>query len=65
VNSEHLTHELARAITAPFIVSPEYGTRCSTLLTMRSSGDVEFVERRFDTLGESTGTTRFKFMAEN
>ena len=65
VNSEHLTREQARAITAPFIISPEYGTRCSTLLLMRSSGEVQFVERRFDTLGDSTGTTRFEFVAED
>lgn len=61
VNSEHLPEDQARAITAPFIVTPTYGTRCSTLLLAGSDGTTEFVERRFDALGETTGTSRFSF----
>jgi len=44
-----------------FIVSPEYGTRSSTvLLTDRASG-VEYVERQFDAAGNVSATAGFSF----
>lgn len=61
VNSEHLPVDQARAITAPFIVTETYGTRCSTVLIRRSSGQTDLVERRFDSRGDATGVTRFSF----
>jgi uncharacterized protein with NRDE domain len=51
----------ARAITAPFIVTDEYGTRCSTVLLWHNSGPMEFTERRFDPGGTQTGQSRFSF----
>jgi uncharacterized protein with NRDE domain len=51
----------ARAITAPFIVTHEYGTRCSTVLLWHHSGKMEFTERRFDPSGTQTGQSRFSF----
>jgi uncharacterized protein with NRDE domain len=42
-----------------FIVSPDYGTRSSTVVLMDHDGGIEFVERRFDRDGSETGTSRF------
>jgi uncharacterized protein with NRDE domain len=44
-----------------FIVSPDYGTRSSTVLLMDRDGHVTFVERRFAPDGSETGTSRFEF----
>lgn len=60
-DTEQLTIERARAITAPFIITPEYGTRSSTVLLWRNSGKVEFIERRFDPTGNQDGQSRFTF----
>jgi uncharacterized protein with NRDE domain len=60
-DTEYLSIEQARAITAPFIVTEEYGTRCSSILLWRNSGEVEFVERRFDASGDQTGQSQFTF----
>lgn len=56
-----LPHELERALSAPFIVTPTYGTRCSTALTIDADGRCEFLERRFDAAGEAVGDARFTF----
>lgn len=61
IRSSDLPFDLERAISAPFIVSDTYGTRCSTILTIRNDGLVDFVERRFDPDGESTGDSHFRF----
>lgn len=50
-----------RVLSAPFILTPTYGTRCSTVLLFRADGSAEFVERRFDPDGEATGETRVSF----
>lgn len=59
--SKRLGFTKARAITAPFIVTPDYGTRCSTVVTADSSGRWQIVERRFDSRGVSNGESRFAF----
>ena len=59
-----LPFELGRALSAPFIVTPGYGTRCSTALLCRADGHIEIVERRFDADGDVTGESRFVFIAE-
>lgn len=61
IDSEHLSIRQARAITAPFIVTEEYGTRCSTVLLWHNSGRAEFTERRFGASGEQTGRSQFHF----
>lgn len=53
--------EWERLLSAPFIVSPHYGTRCSTLLRLGADGEFGFVERRFNAAGESTGESAFRF----
>ncbi len=47
--------ELERLLSAPFIVSPRYGTRASTVLVAWQDGRVDFEERRFDADGERRG----------
>ena len=61
VQTNRLTFAMAHALTAPFIVLPDYGTRCSTVLTVSDSGAVRFVERRFDEQGRTTGESTFAF----
>jgi len=56
-----LPHELERALSAPFIVTPTYGTRCSTALTIDAGGRCEFLERRFDAAGDAVGDAHFTF----
>lgn len=54
----------AHAITAPFIVLPDYGTRCTTVILADKEGHWSFAERRFDPAGELTGESRFTFAAK-
>jgi len=49
--------QLERMLSPPFIVSPGYGTRCSTHVRV-GDGAIEFEERRFDAAGRQTGVTR-------
>ncbi len=51
-----LSPEWARKLSAPFVLDPEYGTRCSTILTADDAG-LSLVERRFDAEGRATGQT--------
>jgi len=44
-----------------FIVSPEYGTRSSTVLLVHRDGTVEFVERQYGPSGVTTRTSPFEF----
>lgn len=53
--------ERERLVSAPFIVSPSYGTRCSTVLTIGYDGGVHFTERTFDPAGRATGDVEFRF----
>jgi uncharacterized protein with NRDE domain len=48
-----LDPELEKAVSAIFIQTENYGTRCSTLLFVRDNGDIRFVERVYQ-----PGTTR-------
>jgi len=43
-----------------FIVSPVYGTRCSTVVLVDRDGGLQFMERQFDPEGKETGTRRFE-----
>jgi uncharacterized protein with NRDE domain len=56
-----LTRERERLLSAPFIVSAEYGTRCSTVLTIGHDGTARFVERSFDAAGRPTGVVDERF----
>jgi len=61
VETNGLSFEMAHALTAPFIVHPVYGTRCSTVLTFDDAGRVSFLERRFDADGRQTGESKYAF----
>lgn len=56
-----LDPDVRRVLSAPFILTPTYGTRCSTVVLFRADGGAEFVERRFDPAGEISGETRVSF----
>lgn len=53
--------ERERLLSAPFIVSPGYGTRCSTLVMVGHDGTVRVEERRYSPEGETTGRTVIAF----
>ena len=51
--------EWERALSAPLIVHPRYGTRCSTAVVIDCDGSIRFAERRFDSAGIETGIETF------
>ena len=61
VRADQLKFDKAHAITAPFIVMPDYGTRCTTVVMADTSGKWRFTERRFDPAGQKTGESKFTF----
>jgi uncharacterized protein with NRDE domain len=63
VVTNELPFKLARALTAPFIVAEDYGTRCSTTVLYANDGRIEFSERRFAADGTMSGESNFSFDA--
>lgn len=61
VQNDNLPFKLARALTAPFILSPDYGTRCTTVLLWDDQNRISVAEKQFAPSGESAGFTRFQF----
>lgn len=53
--------EWEQLLSAPFIVSPHYGTRCSTVLKLLEDRNMQFTERRFDAAGNHAGQSDFHF----
>ena len=64
VERGRLEFDTAHAITAPFIVLPEYGTRCTTVVLVDKNRRWQFFERRFDAGGQPTGDSDFFFLAK-
>ncbi len=64
VSSERLPFATAHALTAPFIVLPDYGTRCSTTVLLDTERQWRFCERRFDASGNCTGESREVFATQ-
>jgi uncharacterized protein with NRDE domain len=56
-----VTRDRERMLSSPFIVSPDYGTRCSTVLAIDARGAARFVERSFDPAGGVTGEIDIAF----
>lgn len=54
-----LSPEWARKLSAPFVLDPEYGTRCSTVLTM-ADDQLALVERRFGADGRVSGQSEHR-----
>ena len=50
-----ISPEWARKLSAPFVLDPTYGTRCSTILTIANQGALRIAERRFDAEGTLSG----------
>jgi uncharacterized protein with NRDE domain len=50
-----------RLLSSPFIVSPEYGTRSSTVLAMTRAGEVTLHERSFDAEGRPSAEVVERF----
>ncbi len=59
--ADDLPPETARAIAAPFVATPTYGTRCSTAVLVGTDGKVQVYERRFDDSGAVTGDSHVEF----
>ena len=56
--------ERERLLSSPFIVSGDYGTRCSTVVALSRDGAVQLVERSFNASGEVTGDVEFRFIVK-
>jgi uncharacterized protein with NRDE domain len=50
-----------RLLSSAFIVNGDYGTRCSTVLTIDAASAARFVERSFDAEGRATGEVAHTF----
>ncbi len=59
--STGVSSDWERRLSSAFIVDPDYGTRCSTVLTISRDGAARFVERSFDPAGRKIGDARFEF----
>jgi uncharacterized protein with NRDE domain len=51
--------ELEQRVSAPFVVNPVYGTRCSTAIRLHVDGSLRFAERVFTPTGEALETRYF------
>ena len=63
VSTDGLEFRRAHAMTAPFIVQPDYGTRSSTVVLHSADANVEVAEHRFDPDGSLVGRSSFRFDA--
>jgi len=61
LDTSGMAFDKAHALSAPFIVTPDYGTRCSTVLLRDASGHCRVVERRFSVDGSSRGQSDYAF----
>ena len=62
--SSELSPEWARKLSAPFVLDPSYGTRCSTVLTLSGDDALVISERRFDAHGAPAGESEYALNAE-
>ena len=49
-----------RTLSAPFVLNPQYGTRCTTVLLFGHDGRAWISERRFDATGATTGQSEWR-----
>lgn len=61
VDGNHLPFETAYAVSAPFIVLPNYGTRSSSVVLRSNDGEWHLGERNFDARGKQRGTSSYRF----
>ena len=62
-NTGGLPPEWARALSAPFVLHPGYGTRSSTVVLQEGGGALFLAERRFDPAGAPSGESEFELRA--
>jgi len=55
-----LSEEWERILSSPFVLNPDYGTRCSTVLLLEPSGQLFVAERRFDPRGVYIGQNQWE-----
>src|SRR5690348_3678151 len=55
-----LSPEWERTLSSPFVLHETYGTRCSTILAIESTGGCYIAERRFDPSGKCSGETEYR-----
>lgn len=55
-----LAPEWERVLSAPFVVHPQYGTRCTTVILLGHDGTAWIGERRFDATGAPTGQSEWR-----
>jgi len=58
-----LPREWERILSAPFVVHPEYGTRCSTVVLLGADAGLYIAERRFDAGGLACGESEYQLNA--
>ncbi len=58
-----LPPELARKLSAPFVLDSTYGTRCSTVLTIGVDDALRIAERRFAADGSPAGESEYALNA--
>jgi uncharacterized protein with NRDE domain len=58
-----LPREWQRILSAPFVVHPAYGTRCSSVVLLEPGGGLYVAERRFDAAGAPAGESEFRLNA--
>ena len=62
--STGLSRAWERLLSSAFVVSPEYGTRCSTVFTLGTDGTAQVIERSFDAGGHATGEVSFEYRVD-
>lgn len=62
IESPPAVEALFEVLAPARIVSPAYGTRCSTVLLAGRDGRIQFAERAFDAEGLEGETVRFEFV---
>jgi uncharacterized protein with NRDE domain len=55
-----LPHEREHVLSSPFVLDPDYGTRCSTVLLLGHDDTLYLVERRFDARGAASGENEWQ-----
>jgi uncharacterized protein with NRDE domain len=61
--SSGLAHEWELALSSPFVLHGEYGTRCSTALLLEHAGALTIAEHRFDSAGGRAGESEYRLNA--
>ena len=54
-----LPDEKEKAVSAAYIKTEDYGTRCSTIILMDQNGEVTFIERTYDPKTENITTEKY------